>query len=32
MVTELLDLVRQAPLFTPLMPGTGKPFSVRMNN
>jgi alkylated DNA repair protein (DNA oxidative demethylase) len=32
LVTELRDLVRQAPLFTPLMPGTGKPFSVRMTN
>jgi alkylated DNA repair protein (DNA oxidative demethylase) len=32
LVSELRDLVRQAPLFTPLMPGTGKPFSVRMTN
>ncbi len=33
---DLLDLlreiVRQAPLFTPVMPKTGKPFSVRMTN
>lgn len=26
------DVVRQAPLFTPRMPRTGKPFSVRMTN
>ncbi len=26
------DLVRAAPLFVPTMPGTGKPFSVRMSN
>ena len=32
LVTELRDLVRRAPLFTPLMPGTGKAFSVRMTN
>ena len=32
LVSELRDLVRQAPLFTPLMPATGKPFSVRMTN
>lgn len=28
----LRDVVRSAPLFTPRMPGTGKPFSVRMTN
>jgi alkylated DNA repair protein (DNA oxidative demethylase) len=32
LVVVLHDLVRQAPLFTPLMPGSGKPFSVRMTN
>jgi DNA oxidative demethylase len=32
LVIELRDLIRRAPLFTPLMPGTGKPFSVRMTN
>jgi alkylated DNA repair protein (DNA oxidative demethylase) len=32
LLAALLDIVRQAPLFTPLMPGTGKPFSVRMTN
>jgi DNA oxidative demethylase len=26
------EVVREAPLFTPVMPGTGKPFSVRMTN
>ena len=34
--TVLLDCVRagvaQAPLYQPVMPGTGKPFSVRMSN
>jgi DNA oxidative demethylase len=32
LVVALRDVVRQAPLFTPVMPGTGKPFSVRMTN
>ncbi len=29
---EIRDVVRQAPLFQPTMPRTGKPFSVRMTN
>jgi DNA oxidative demethylase len=29
---EIREIVRQAPLFTPTMPRTGKPFSVRMSN
>jgi alkylated DNA repair protein (DNA oxidative demethylase) len=29
---ELRDIVREAPLFQPRMPRTGKPFSVRMTN
>jgi DNA oxidative demethylase len=32
LVVVLREAVRQAPLFTPVMPGTGKPFSVRMTN
>ena len=32
LVDTLRDLVRAAPLFTPRMPRTGKPFSVRMSN
>ena len=32
LVAALREIVRQAPLFTPVMPGTGKPFSVRMTN
>jgi DNA oxidative demethylase len=32
LVAELRDIVLRAPLFTPLMPGTGRPFSVRMTN
>jgi alkylated DNA repair protein (DNA oxidative demethylase) len=32
LVEELRELVRVAPLFTPRMPRTGKPFSVRMTN
>jgi alkylated DNA repair protein (DNA oxidative demethylase) len=32
LVGELRACVRVAPLFTPLMPKTGKPFSVRMTN
>lgn len=32
LVAELRALLREAPLFTPRMPKTGKPFSVRMSN
>lgn len=32
LVTELRALLTQAPLFQPVMPRTGKPFSVRMTN
>lgn len=32
LVARLRDVVRQAPFFTPLMPGTGTPFKVRMTN
>jgi alkylated DNA repair protein (DNA oxidative demethylase) len=32
LVAELRAVVRQAPLFQPRMPKTGKPFSVRMTN
>lgn len=32
LVGELRDLLKDAPLFTPRMPKTGKPFSVRMSN
>jgi DNA oxidative demethylase len=32
LVEELRAVVRSAPLFTPVMPRTGKPFSVRMTN
>lgn len=32
LVAELREIVREAPLFTPVMPRTGKPFSVRMTN
>ncbi len=32
LVAELRAVVRQAPLFQPCMPKTGKPFSVRMTN
>jgi alkylated DNA repair protein (DNA oxidative demethylase) len=32
LIAQLRDIVRQAPLFTPVMPRTGKPFSVRMTN
>lgn len=32
LVAELRAVVRQAPLFQPRMPKTGKPFSVRMSN
>jgi alkylated DNA repair protein (DNA oxidative demethylase) len=32
LLSEIREIVRQAPLFTPCMPRTGKPFSVRMSN
>jgi alkylated DNA repair protein (DNA oxidative demethylase) len=32
LVETLRDIVKEAPLFTPQMPKTGKPFSVRMTN
>jgi alkylated DNA repair protein (DNA oxidative demethylase) len=32
LIVVLREAVRQAPLFTPTMPGNGKPFSVRMTN
>lgn len=32
LVTELRLILREAPLFQPVMPRTGKPFSVRMSN
>lgn len=32
LVATLRDVLRQAPLFTPVMPRTGTPFSVRMSN
>ncbi|MEN3929800.1 alpha-ketoglutarate-dependent dioxygenase AlkB [Microvirga sp. W0021] len=32
LLDDIRDIVRQAPLFTPSMPKTGKPFSVRMSN
>ena len=32
LVETIRDVVRAAPLFTPTMPRTGKPFSVRMTN
>jgi len=32
LVVVLREAMRRAPLFTPVMPGTGKPFSVRMTN
>lgn len=32
LVAELRAILRVAPLFTPVMPRTGKPFSVRMSN
>lgn len=32
LVASLRDVVRAAPLFTPVMPRTAKPFSVRMTN
>lgn len=32
LVAALREVVREAPFFTPVMPRTGKPFSVRMTN
>ena len=32
LLSEIREIVRQAPLFTPCMPRTGKPFSVKMSN
>ena len=32
LLAEIRDIVRAAPLYTPRMPKTGKPFSVRMTN
>ena len=32
LVAELRVILKTAPLFTPTMPKTGKPFSVRMTN
>lgn len=32
LVADLRECVAAAPLFVPLMPRTGKPFSVRMTN
>ena len=32
LIADLRDVVRAAPLFTPRMPRTGKPFSARMTN
>lgn len=32
LVAELRDLVAEAPLYRPVMPGSGQPFSVRMTN
>ncbi|HEY8580555.1 MAG TPA: alpha-ketoglutarate-dependent dioxygenase AlkB, partial [Beijerinckiaceae bacterium] len=32
LVADLRDVVAAAPLFTPRMPRTGQPFSVRMTN
>jgi alkylated DNA repair protein (DNA oxidative demethylase) len=32
LLADLREAVRAAPLFTPVMPRTGKPFSVRMSN
>jgi alkylated DNA repair protein (DNA oxidative demethylase) len=29
---EIAEVIARAPLFMPRMPGTGKPFSVRMTN
>lgn len=32
LLDEILGILNEAPLFTPTMPRTGKPFSVRMSN
>ena len=32
LLADVREIVRRAPLFTPVMPRTGKPFSVRMSN
>lgn len=32
LLTEIRALIRQAPLYTPVMPGTGKPMRVQMSN
>ena len=32
LVAELREIAREAPFFTPVMPRTGKPFTVRMTN
>ena len=32
LAADLADVLREAPPFTPVMPRTGKPFSVRMTN
>ncbi len=32
LLAEILKVIESAPLFTPTMPRTGKPFSVRMSN
>lgn len=32
LVEEIRDLIKKAPLFTPVMPRWGRPFSVRMSN
>ena len=32
LVARIREVVAQAPLFQPVMPGTGKPFSVKMSN
>ena len=32
LISDIREIVRKAPLFTPVMPRTGKPFSVRMSN
>lgn len=32
LLAAIQEVLRQAPLFTPTMPGTGKPFSVKMTN
>lgn len=32
LLEEIRQIAKQAPLFVPKMPGTGKPMSVRMTN